>query len=49
LAGLRTRSDVRPTAAPALPNQFRKPYGPGWVLVGDAGYVKDATHKGDCV
>jgi 2-polyprenyl-6-methoxyphenol hydroxylase-like FAD-dependent oxidoreductase len=29
-------------AGAALPNQFRKPYGPGWVLVGDAGYVKDA-------
>jgi len=26
----------------ALPNYFRKPYGPGWVLVGDAGYVKDS-------
>lgn len=24
-----------------LPNVFRKPYGPGWALVGDAGYVKD--------
>ncbi|HEX2024719.1 MAG TPA: FAD-dependent oxidoreductase, partial [Acidimicrobiales bacterium] len=24
-----------------LPNGFRKPYGPGWALVGDAGYVKD--------
>lgn len=23
------------------PNYFRKPYGPGWVLVGDAGYIKD--------
>jgi flavin-dependent dehydrogenase len=22
-------------------NQFRKPYGPGWALVGDAGYLKD--------
>jgi flavin-dependent dehydrogenase len=22
-------------------NQFRTPYGPGWVLVGDAGYLKD--------
>ncbi|MGH2634294.1 MAG: NAD(P)/FAD-dependent oxidoreductase, partial [Tepidiformaceae bacterium] len=22
-------------------NQFRKPYGPGWALVGDAGYHKD--------
>ena len=25
----------------ALPNFFRKPYGPGWALVGDAGYQKD--------
>ena len=25
----------------AVPNYFRKPYGPGWALVGDAGYVKD--------
>ena len=24
-----------------LPNFFRKPYGPGWALVGDAGYNKD--------
>jgi flavin-dependent dehydrogenase len=24
-----------------LPNGFRKPYGPGWALVGDAGYHKD--------
>lgn len=24
-----------------LPNRFRTPYGPGWALVGDAGYVKD--------
>ena len=24
-----------------LPNFFRKPYGPGWVLVGDAGHHKD--------
>jgi len=24
-----------------IPNFFRKPYGPGWVLVGDAGYHKD--------
>lgn len=30
-----------------LPNFFRKPYGPGWALVGDAGYVKDpATAQG---
>ncbi|MGH2708947.1 MAG: NAD(P)/FAD-dependent oxidoreductase, partial [Actinomycetota bacterium] len=25
----------------AVPNFFRKPYGPGWALVGDAGYNKD--------
>jgi 2-polyprenyl-6-methoxyphenol hydroxylase-like FAD-dependent oxidoreductase len=25
----------------AVPNFFRKPYGPGWCLVGDAGYNKD--------
>ncbi len=24
-----------------VPNFFRKPFGPGWALVGDAGYVKD--------
>lgn len=24
-----------------LPNQFRQPHGPGWALVGDAGYHKD--------
>jgi flavin-dependent dehydrogenase len=24
-----------------VPNRFRKPYGRGWALVGDAGYVKD--------
>jgi 2-polyprenyl-6-methoxyphenol hydroxylase-like FAD-dependent oxidoreductase len=24
-----------------MPNRFRRPYGPGWALVGDAGYHKD--------
>lgn len=24
-----------------MPNFYRRPYGPGWALVGDAGYVKD--------
>jgi 2-polyprenyl-6-methoxyphenol hydroxylase-like FAD-dependent oxidoreductase len=24
-----------------VPNYFRKPHGPGWALVGDAGYAKD--------
>jgi hypothetical protein len=31
-----------------LPNFFRKPYGPGWALVGDAGHHKDPiTARGD--
>lgn len=25
-----------------VPNYFRKPYGRGWALVGDAGYIKDS-------
>jgi 2-polyprenyl-6-methoxyphenol hydroxylase-like FAD-dependent oxidoreductase len=28
-------------AGMAVPNYFRKPYGPGWALVGDAGYNRD--------
>ena len=28
-------------AGTAVPGYFRKPYGPGWALVGDAGYNKD--------
>jgi 2-polyprenyl-6-methoxyphenol hydroxylase-like FAD-dependent oxidoreductase len=28
-------------AGASVPNYFRKPFGPGWVLVGDAGYNKD--------
>ena len=28
-------------AGVAVPNYFRKPYGPGWALVGDAGYNRD--------
>jgi 2-polyprenyl-6-methoxyphenol hydroxylase-like FAD-dependent oxidoreductase len=28
-------------AGMAVPNYFRRPYGPGWALVGDAGYNKD--------
>jgi 2-polyprenyl-6-methoxyphenol hydroxylase-like FAD-dependent oxidoreductase len=28
-------------AGTSVPNYFRKPYGPGWALVGDAGYNKD--------
>ena len=30
-----------PFAGGATPNHFHRPYGPGWALVGDAGYVKD--------
>jgi 2-polyprenyl-6-methoxyphenol hydroxylase-like FAD-dependent oxidoreductase len=26
---------------PGRPGQFRRPFGPGWALVGDAGYFKD--------
>ncbi len=30
-----------------IDNHFRKPYGPGWALIGDAGYLKDpATGTG---
>jgi flavin-dependent dehydrogenase len=32
---------TRFTATADLPNFFRTPYGPGWALVGDAGYHKD--------
>ncbi len=28
-------------AGAVIPNFFRKPFGPGWALVGDAGYLKD--------
>jgi 2-polyprenyl-6-methoxyphenol hydroxylase-like FAD-dependent oxidoreductase len=28
-------------AGAAVPNYFRQPFGPGWALVGDAGYTKD--------
>ncbi len=31
-----------PFAGGAAPNYFRTPHGPGWVLVGDAGYSKDS-------
>jgi 2-polyprenyl-6-methoxyphenol hydroxylase-like FAD-dependent oxidoreductase len=36
----RARRVERVAGAP-VPNFFRKPYGPGWALVGDAGYNKD--------
>ncbi|WP_448621555.1 NAD(P)/FAD-dependent oxidoreductase [Geodermatophilus sp. URMC 65] len=38
---LRTASREARLVGAAVPNFFRKPYGPGWALVGDAGYNKD--------
>jgi 2-polyprenyl-6-methoxyphenol hydroxylase-like FAD-dependent oxidoreductase len=38
---LRSATRVAPFAGTAVPNYFSKPYGPGWALVGDAGYNKD--------
>ncbi|MGZ4617858.1 MAG: NAD(P)/FAD-dependent oxidoreductase [Frankiaceae bacterium] len=35
------RRAERVRATPDLPNAFRRPYGPGWALVGDAGLVMD--------
>jgi 2-polyprenyl-6-methoxyphenol hydroxylase-like FAD-dependent oxidoreductase len=35
------RREERYQGATDLPNFFRKPYGPGWALVGDAGCHKD--------
>lgn len=35
------RQEERFVGTADLPNFFRKPYGPGWALVGDAGYHKD--------
>jgi flavin-dependent dehydrogenase len=34
------KRETRLVGAPT-PNFFRKPYGPGWALVGDVGYLKD--------
>jgi 2-polyprenyl-6-methoxyphenol hydroxylase-like FAD-dependent oxidoreductase len=38
LKGAKRQSKI---AGATVPNFFRKPYGPGWTLVGDAGYTKD--------
>jgi 2-polyprenyl-6-methoxyphenol hydroxylase-like FAD-dependent oxidoreductase len=38
---LRGATRVTRFAGAAVPGYFRKPYGPGWALVGDAGYSKD--------
>jgi 2-polyprenyl-6-methoxyphenol hydroxylase-like FAD-dependent oxidoreductase len=36
----RAKRETRFSGA-AVPNYFRRPFGPGWVLVGDAGYNRD--------
>jgi flavin-dependent dehydrogenase len=36
------RREERFTGTADMSNFFRKPYGPGWALVGDAGYHKDS-------
>ena len=38
---IRAAKRERRIAGTAVANYFRKPYGPGWALVGDAGYNKD--------
>lgn len=38
---VRSATRVEPFTGAAVPNFFRRPYGPGWALVGDAGYTKD--------
>jgi len=38
---VRGATRVERLTAGAVPNFFRVPFGPGWVLVGDAGYTKD--------
>jgi 2-polyprenyl-6-methoxyphenol hydroxylase-like FAD-dependent oxidoreductase len=38
---VRTAKREERFAGAAVSNYFRKPYGPGWALVGDAGYNKD--------
>jgi flavin-dependent dehydrogenase len=38
---IRSATRVAAFAGAPVPNFFRKPYGPGWALVGDAGYNKD--------
>jgi flavin-dependent dehydrogenase len=41
------RREERFVGTADVPNFFRKPYGPGWALLGDAGYHKDpATGQG---
>ena len=37
----RARREEKWVGTAGMPNYFRRPYGPGWALVGDAGYDKD--------
>ena len=37
----RARREEKWVGTAGVPNYFRQPYGPGWALVGDAGYIKD--------
>jgi 2-polyprenyl-6-methoxyphenol hydroxylase-like FAD-dependent oxidoreductase len=37
----RARREEKWVGTAGMPNYFRRPYGPGWTLVGDAGYDKD--------
>lgn len=37
----RARREERWVGTAGIPNYFRRPYGPGWALAGDAGYAKD--------
>jgi flavin-dependent dehydrogenase len=38
---VRRAERAEPFRGGAVPNFFRRPFGPGWALVGDAGYTKD--------
>ena len=38
---IRAAKRETPIFGAVTPNIFRKPYGPGWALVGDAGYIRD--------
>jgi 2-polyprenyl-6-methoxyphenol hydroxylase-like FAD-dependent oxidoreductase len=37
----RARRQEKWSGIAGVPNYFRQPFGPGWVLVGDAAYIKD--------
>jgi 2-polyprenyl-6-methoxyphenol hydroxylase-like FAD-dependent oxidoreductase len=37
----RSKREEKWVGTAGVPNYFRKPYGPGWALVGDAGHQKD--------